>query len=477
MTATAEGSLYELLARGNKDVYLYGDDSKSVFLFDSSYEAQAPLLTERRTVPPVSTAEFGRSVEFVFDLVGDLMKDPAILIKLPTWLPVTQAPLNTKSIVQDTTGVRYGYTQGIAYFLFENIQFFQDNILLQEFSGDTLWALSKNSGTYSQGFLTMEETGEHDGTPFSIQKNATPPRLRLELPLIGCQKKEDQGFPQRGAMRHTYRLRCKLRKLEDLVEASDQRQKPTPWNTAMTIKSSATAAPQPFTTMKREQMPPMELQLETTQVYVDNEMQQSLEKIPTKVRFRRLFENTFTQSALEYTSVVAGGISQVKRRIDGRHPTSRLIWYFRSTADILANRLYSVSTSQGKPYFNTVTLAIAGGQREAPQTPQVWRDLTNYAKEDCDSGLEINTMNWSLGVTPRGRPEFDTTTGAVNFSTADKPTFFIDLTSPGSATPQVGGGAAAQPTATATTQLNVIQEGWAQYQTDGKGGAELFSFN
>jgi hypothetical protein len=101
--------------------------------------------------------------------------------------------------------------------------------------------------------------------------------------------------------------------------------------------------------------------------------------------------------------------------------------------------------------------------------------LTNYAKEESDSGVEINTMNWTLGVTPRGRPEFDTTTGAVNFSTADKPTFFIDLANPGTATttPQVGGGAA-QPT---TTQLNIIQEGWAQFQTDGKGGAELFSFN
>jgi len=252
------------------------------------------------------------------------------------------------------------------------------------------------------------------------------------------------------------------------VEASDRRQKPTPWNTAMTIKTSASAIPQPFTTLKREQIPPIELKLETTQVYVDNEMQQVLKNTPTKVRFARLFENTFTQSTLDYTSVVAGGISQVKRRIVGRHPTSRLIFFFRSTADILANRLYSLTTSAGKPYFNTVTMVIAGGQREAPQTPQVWRDLTNYAKEECDSGLDINTMNWSLGVAPKGRPELDST-GTVNFSTADKPTFFIDLANPGLTTSP-----AAQPT---TTQLTVIQEGWAQYQTDGKGGAELFSFN
>jgi hypothetical protein len=92
--------------------------------------------------------------------------------------------------------------------------------------------------------------------------------------------------------------------------------------------------------------------------------------------------------------------------------------------------------------------------------------LTNYAKEDIDSGLEIYTMNWTLGNTPKQRPELLTTTGAVNFSSADKPLFFIDLANPGTASP-----------ATATTQINIIQEGWGQYQTDGKGGAELFSFN
>jgi hypothetical protein len=73
-------------------------------------------------------------------------------------------------------------------------------------------------------------------------------------------------------------------------------------------------------------------------------------------------------------------------------------------------------------------------------------------------------MNWTLGATPRGRPELDKI-GTVNFSTADKPTFFIDLANPGIAI------------AKQTTQLNIIQEGWGQFQTDGKGGAELFSFN
>jgi hypothetical protein len=108
-------------------------------------------------------------------------------------------------------------------------------------------------------------------------------------------------------------------------------------------------------------------------------------------------------------------------------------------------------------------LNIASKTREAPLEPFVWRDLVNYSKEECDSGLEIYSMNWTLGDMPRLRFDIKDATGAVNFTTADKPTFYIGLTNPGSATH--------------TTQLNVIQEGWSEYDTDGKGGAELFSFN
>lgn len=447
MSATAEGSLYELVARGNKDSFFFSD--KGHFLFDNSYIAQTPFISELRRVPPISTAEFGRTTEFLFDLVGDIMEKPSILINLPSWLAPTEAALNLKETIQ-ANGISFGYTQGIAYFLFENIEFYQDNILLQEFSGDTLWALSKISGTYANNFLRMDETGDHDGSPGSIQKNATPKQLRLELPIIGCQSPTDTGFPQRAATRHTYRLRCKLRKLEDLVEASDKRSKPTPWNTVFTTPTKR------FTSLPREKIAPLELQLETHQVYVEREVQDKIAKIPLKIRFSRTFDNTFTQSALEYTSVVAGGVSMVKRLIDGRHPASRLIWYFRSSSDIMANRLYSISRPDTKPYFNTVNLTIAAQAREAPLEPFVWRDLMNYAKESTDSGVDINTMNWTLGE----QTDF---TGAVNFSTADKPTFYIDLTNPGSSKE--------------TTQLNVIVDGCAEFHTDGKGGAELLSLN
>jgi hypothetical protein len=94
----------------------------------------------------------------------------------------------------------------------------------------------------------------------------------------------------------------------------------------------------------------------------------------------------------------------------------------------------------------------------------VWRDVTNYAKESTDTGYEIGTMNWGLGaIAPQRFPDARVT-GAVNFTTADRPTLYFSL-NPVTPDPLVG---------SANTELRVIVEGWAEFNTDGKGRAELF---
>ena len=470
MSASAEGSLYELVSRGKKDVYFFQDQHDSRFAFDNTYLAQTPRLEEMRRILPTTAVEFGRTVEFEFDLVGDLMKSPTLVIQLPTWLPDAQAKFVRNSVINDEEGISYGYIQGIAYFLFEKIGFYQDNILLQEFSGDTLWALSKNVGTYGQGFITTAQTGSHGGTSLEIGRNAAPPTMRLELPLIGCQQgASDVGFPQRAMTRHTFRLRCKLRKLEDLVESSNPAAtaKAIPWGRTLYQQTSPTTPAVPFQTIARENILQPKISLETMQIYVDKDVQQAMETRPVKTRFSRIYENKFTQSSLDYANVIAGGVATISRRLDGRHPVNRVTWYFRNATDTMANRLYKIKTDNGKPYYNSLSFLMAGQTREFPRSPLVWRDVTNYAKEDTDTGLEINTMNWSFGaIAPfRFQDIGSQVGGAVNFSSADKPTFFIDLASPGTTA------------STASTELFVITEGWAELCTDGKGRAELLSMN
>ena len=464
--ANAEGALYELVSRGNKDVYFFQDFPDSKFLFDNAYEPQAPYSYEIRSVPPQNSVEFGRTVEFNIDIIGDIMTHPTLLIQLPTWLPSIQAELCKKSIVTDESGVSYGYVNGIAYFLFQQIQIFQDNILLQEFSGDSLWAIAKTCGTYGQEFVTSQLTGEHDGSLLSISRNSAPSTLRLELPILGCQNgSSSTGFPLRSATKHSYRVRCKLRKLEDLVESSDGQVKPTPWDLPTLQQRTSPTSVVSFVPIARSDILPLTLRLETRQIYVPRELQIELESKPQKVPFRRFFENTFSQTSLDYASVLAGGVSPASRRLDGRHPTSRMLWFFRSQVDLNKNRLWKVNTDQNTPYYNTVSLQIAGQARELPRTPLVWRDINNHAKEDLDTGNDIATMNWTLGAIAPIRFPASTSqpTGTINMTTADRPTFYIDLANPYSSTPN--------------TQLTVITEGWALFQTDGSGRAEVFQMN
>jgi hypothetical protein len=188
-----------------------------------------------------------------------------------------------------------------------------------------------------------------------------------------------------------------------------------------------------------------------------------------KLPFKRYFANVFSQTKKDYLSVINGGTSPLTRRLDGRHPTSRIIWFFRSQKDTDANKLWKISTPTDGSYYNTVSLIIAGQTRELPRTPMVWRDLTNLAKEDIDTGSELSSMNWTLGaIAPVRFPTASSNaqpTGTINLTTADRPTFYID---------------AANPTADnypPVTQLFVITEGWAQFETDGKGNADLLSFN
>jgi hypothetical protein len=467
--ANSEGGLYELLARGNKDVFFYQDLPDSKFIFDNTFQPQAPYSYEIRKDPPSTSCEFGRMVEFPINMIGDLMNHPTLLINLPSWLPPTYANTNPTTQITDLSGYSYGYVNGIAYFLFERIQLFQDNILLQEFSGDSLWAIGKTEGTYGHGWVTSKLHGEHNGSSLSIQRNATPGHLRLELPLIGTQGSNDSGFPQRAATSHTYKLRCKLRKLEELVECSQplsQCEKPVPWGKTFQQVSSSNGTPQHFNTLPRENIPPILLQLETQQIYTTKEIQEALQSKKLQVPFRRVTENVFSQNKADYISVIGGGTGTINRRLDGRHPSGRILFYFRSLDDIQANRWWKIGAGTSEdPYYKSISLTIAGQTRELPRTPLVWRDITNFAKEDLDTGIQMNTMNWTLGaVAPLRFPQssLETPTGTVNFTTADRPNLYIDLANPQATTP--------------ATQLYVIAEGWAVFQTD-KGRAELYNQN
>lgn len=416
---TNEGALYELLARGNKDVYFFNDDFSSVSPYDNRYNPVPAQLHELRRIPPLNGADFGRTCEFEFEAAGEVFVDPTLVIDLPSWLPPQVAASNPKSVIADADGVSYGYTNGIGYFLFSKIQIYQDQLLLQEFTGDALYAASRARGSLSSAFLENKITGVHSGSALEIGRAATPGRLRLHLPLLGCQHPDDGGFPSIAARAQTYKLRVTLRRLEDLVEASDSRPKPVPWG-----RSDLG----PVATLQRTAIAPITLQLETRHIYVDPDTRERLTRSSLEIPFSRLYENTFTYGAKDYEPLTRGAVANGTRRVDATHPAGRLLFWFHKTADLRANKYTKMTQDDGTEYYNNVSLIIAARDREPLNTPLLWNKLQHLAKEERDPGPGLGTMNWDLGdLRGREAPYQHQPEGAINFTTADRPTIYTDL--------------------------------------------------
>jgi hypothetical protein len=464
-----EGALYELVARGNKDVYFFEDSPEAKFLYDNRYKPTPALIHELRRLPPLNSADFNRSSEFQLEIAGDIIIEPTILIDLPSWLPPHFAISNPNSICTDLSGVSYGYTNGIGFFLFERIQILQDNVLLQEFSGDALWATTRAKGNLNSAYLENRLTGIHTNTPLAIQRNATPGRLRLTLPLLGCQSLDDGGFPMLVLPSQAFKIRVFLRRLEDLVEASDGRPKPAPWGIPFQMKTSSTGSFTQFQTLERWQIGTPHLTLETRHIYIEGDTQKGLREKRLEIPFERLYENIFTQTIYDYAPITRGSVAAITRRLDGQHPTGRILVFFRSAKDIAANRLWKISrdldTSASPPqgeYYNQMKLVIAGRDRETLFSPLVWHKLVDLAKEERDPGLNFAEMNWTLGdIVGRRAPFPRQPDGSINFTTADRPTLYIEL--------------ADIENGEKSSEMRVIVDSWAVYFTENLRGSLLFA--
>lgn len=459
-TTSLDGSLFELVSRGKKDKFFFGDNSDEINLFSGSYSLKtAPSIPERRLTIPLTRVQFGSSCEFEIERAGDFLIEPTILIDLPSWLPPQWAAINNTSDISRQNGVTFGYTNHIAYFLFSKIQFYQDGILLQEYSGDSLYATQVLKGSMNSFFLQNALTGSHDGSTLGISHNATPSRLRLKLPLPFCQSPEDGGFPLCVTQRQQFRIRLTLRKLEEIIEASDRRRRPTPWGSSFQAITTLNGSPQTFTALLKEEIGSPHLYLESRQLYTSNEFRTAIVDEKWDTPFSRLYDQQYTFGGADYAPLNRGSSPVCSRLLEGRHPASQIVWYFRSQVDISAGRLWCLDASgaTNNQYISNAYFVIAGKIREEDWSTSIWRDLEFLTKADRDPGINVYLMNWSLEDLSQTSP-----TGTVNFSSAQRPVLFNTL--------QQYDWGTGQP----IVFMNVVIDGWGIYRIDKGKGSILY---
>lgn len=462
------GSLFELVARGNKDKFFFSSDLKMAESpFNNIYDSTEPHLGEVRTTVPNNEVDFGKMVEFTLETFGDVLTDMSVLVQMPTWLPslplveggTTYPPSEANSQYHIIAGefgkgnsTSYGWIRGIAYLLFEKIQIFQDNVLLQEVSGDSLLAIDQTTSTNVQYYLRAAEAGMHNGSEREIAAAATPGTLRLRIPFPGLQGKYDGGLPLCALREQTFRIRFWLRQAEQLWESSPQRtaDTPAPWDQTFTVPGIVTDV---GLTGGRSALGPPELLLETRQIYLTEDQIAELRATHLKIPFIQFYDETFTFGEADYSILDRGGVALVQRRMEGRHPMERLLLNFRSAEWLATGQLWRIG---GSEFYNTIGFLVAGTDREYTWSSAVLHGVNGLVKDERFMSVRGQSeLRWSIpeGMGPNRMP-----TGTVNFSTASRPTLTVDLKN---VAPFCG---------QRLSYLQVCGESWALYEVkDGRG--------
>ena len=415
------GGLLDLVARGKKDSF-FTQNPKVSFIHSVYHKTRASTQEIRHTQASNKPA-WGQWVEFDIEHVGDIMRNPVLLIDLPSWLPLPQALENKTSYTYDASGVQFGYCQDIGALLIEKVQVFAGQYLLQEFWGQWLeWRVSMDKKASIYGAVGGRKT-----TP--LCKSATPQKLRVYLPILGQQSEHDKGFPTTALSGQNFKIRVFLRKLEEVIEASDGRLNPDPFNKTFYQKTSANATPQQFLTLKKSQIPGPILTLETTQVYIGRDAQEFLRKTVINIPFVQVQNSQFTIEDSKWTPVRnANTIVQIPLTLDFVGAVSRIMVGVQTVASQQAGQRYNLNPPPGGSTQFLQTLRLNTGLRDRlNEWPvSVWREQSNYyknareARDPNDQPLNVYTLTF-------GGADSTAPMGTFNMSRSDTQILYVTL--------------------------------------------------
>ena len=415
--------LLELVARGKKDLFF--TSNPKVSFFHSVYVRSAPFAKEIYVSKPRNIPEWGRWVDFDFEHRGDIVTNPYLRIELPSWLPPNVQTINRTGLVTyDESGTTYGYCNNIGLQMIEKIQFYQDQVKLHETFGEYLGWRLQQSYSLSKTVLLASQIGSYDPSPLAIGRTASGLSLRIPFSILGWQSQTDTGFPMVALKQERFRIRVYLRKLEEVVVASDGRVNPNPWSQPLFVQSykngpvdtSQVSYPKPSTKT-------IGISLETTQVYVPKYIHTFLKAQTLRLPFRTI---QFQQYTLEDNRMTAASLNP---QIVYKHPlpidcigsVSRMLLAFRTEASVQSG----MRTDLGAPITNgefvqTMRVNIANIDRVKQWPAAVFHEVASYWKHTRMTAQNIYSI--TFGGYDGGEPA-----GTINFTRAVDSILYLTL--------------------------------------------------
>lgn len=425
------GGLLELVARGKKDLYFTSNPSRS--FINSVYIRAAPFTREIYSTKPRNIPEWGRSVDFDIEQRGDLVNEFYLHIQLPTWIPNNLINVNRNGIITDVSGVTFGYCNNIGFQMIDKVQVFQDQVLIHEIYGEFLdWRLRQK---YSLGtsYVLAADVGSRDESALAIGRAATVPTLRVPIPIFGWQHIYDPGLPLVAMKSQRFRIRVHIRRLEDVIVASDARLSPAPWDGKSLRVQAVRNGPIDTTqkTLSKDALKYIGMELESTQIYVPSDVQTVLRSQTIRLPFLTMQHQKITIMDNQLTAAAAiGGVFNLPLRLDFIGSVSRIMFGIRSEANEKAGARTNLRAPDGSSFITTARLNIAGLDRIKQFPAAVFREVSSYWKNTrsaldlADPNLPQETYTLTFGGYDNFRPE-----GTLSFTRAVTPILNLTLNS------------------------------------------------
>ena len=458
--------LLELVARGKKDLFF--TSNPKVAFFHSVYVRPAPFVKEIYISKPRNIPEWGKWVDFDLEHRGDITRNTYLRIELPSWLPPhVQATNKTGLVTYDEKGTTYGYCNNIGFQMIEKIQFFQDQVKLHEIFGEYLDWRTQQSTTLSKTALFGQEIGAYVDSPLGIGRTASGMSLRVPFSILGYQALTDAGLPMVALKKERFRIRVHLRKLEEVIVASDGRVHPNPWSQPLFVQSVKNGPIDTSqTSLPKTSAKTIGISLETTQIYVPNYIAMFLKAQTLRFPFQTV---QFQQYTLEDNRMTAASINP---NVVYKHPltidcigsVSRMLLAFRTEASLQAGQRTELRSPVTKGEFvQTIRANIANMDRVKQWPTQVFRELTGYWKQMQTSFTQSQPRNLYT-ITFGGYDSPRQPAGTINFTRAINAILYLTL-APIEYDPRI---------VSRTTYATLYAESWNVYEISNGAGRCMF---
>ncbi len=425
----SDATLLELVRRGKQDAF-FMQGAQSTW-FGADYTKRPAQTREIRVEPTQGPTMWGTWVEIQLPRVGDILTSVDIRLQMPTWLPPAIAAVNRRQVVEiegdGPTYARYGWTNSIANYLFKRWILLADNVQIAEGWGDFNAWFPDMETTHMHAPIIHAATGTHDGSERSIQRNAAIPELACRIPIMGCQSRDDVGFPLCAVPGQQLTLRLWLADITELVESGPLRS--VPGGVDISGEPVYSVCPQPWggrrifvdgvdsgeVTRPIYEVKPPYIYGRYSVVYLDNETREAMRVTPQQILFKQQQREDFI---IPNAAWIAGSRWQQRLSIQGFFQA--LFVGLLADARRRQNKYRDISAPGGGEWLTNLGLSVNSVDRIDFWPPKKFQELANNTQLARD--VEVELYYIIFGVNPDGEPA-----GTCNLSRTQKTILTLEL--------------------------------------------------